>query len=151
TIGVLTPGWTTATLRSRDAPSRRMTDSGEMRMYAELAPWWPLLSAPSDYEEEAAIYANVLEDNATIPLEHVLELGSGGGNNASHMKARFRMTLVDVSEGMLAVSRALNPDCAHHQGDMRRVRLGREFDAVFVHDAVSYMASEADLRAAVQT
>ena len=29
---------------------------------------------------------------------------------------------------MLAVSRALNPECEHVEGDMRTVRLGREFD-----------------------
>jgi SAM-dependent methyltransferase len=81
----------------------------------------------------------------------VLELGSGGGNNASHFKARFEMVLVEPSAGMLAVSRALNPECEHVQGDMRSVRLGRQFDAVFVHDAVAYMATEADLRLAIET
>ena len=34
---------------------------------------------------------------------------------------------------------------------MRTVRLGRTFDAVFVHDAIEYMTSEADLRQAVET
>ena len=42
------------------------------------------------------------------------------------------MTLVDLSDGMLAVSRQLNPECEHHLGDMRTVRLGRTFDAVWV-------------------
>src|SRR3972149_1508073 len=59
----------------------------------------------------------------------VLELGSGGGNNASHMKAHFKLTLVDRSPAMLAVSRALNPECEHLEGDMRTLRLGRGFDA----------------------
>jgi len=52
---------------------------------------------------------------------------------------------------MLEVSRRLNPDCEHVQGDMRSVRLGRQFDGVFVHDAVCYMTTEADLRAAIDT
>ena len=79
-------------------------------------------------------------------------VGCGGGNNASHMKRRFaRLVLSDLSPGMLEISRALNPECEHQRGDMRTVRLGREFDAVFVHDAVSYMASEEDLRAAIET
>ena len=52
---------------------------------------------------------------------------------------------------MLAVSRAQNPECTHVEGDMRTVRLGRRFDAVFVHDAVVYMATEADLRRAMET
>ncbi len=68
-----------------------------------------------------------------------------------HLKACFAMTLVDLSEDMLQVSRRLNPECDHHQGDMRAVRLGRTFDAVFVHDAVDYMTSEADLRQAIET
>jgi hypothetical protein len=52
---------------------------------------------------------------------------------------------------MLAVSRALNPECEHVRGDMRDVRLGREFDGVFVHDAVVYMTTEIDLRRAIAT
>jgi SAM-dependent methyltransferase len=122
-----------------------------MKLYGELASWWPLLSAPSDYAEEAAFYREKLVGAARRPVRTVLELGSGGGNNASHLKSHFEMVLVDRSPGMLAVSRALNPECEHVQGDMRSVRLGREFDAVFVHDAIAYMTSEADLRQVFET
>ena len=52
---------------------------------------------------------------------------------------------------MLAVSRGLNPGCEHVLGDMRSLRLGRTFDAVFVHDAVVYMTTESDLSAAIAT
>jgi trans-aconitate methyltransferase len=61
------------------------------------------------------------------------------------------MTLVDLSDEMLRVSRQLNPDCDHLRGDMRTLRLGRSFDAVFVHDAIDYMITEADLRDAAGT
>jgi trans-aconitate methyltransferase len=120
------------------------------RFYGDLAPWWPLISPPEEYTEEAAFAASMLR-SASIPVREVLELGSGGGHNASHLKAEFAMTLVDLSADMLAVSRQLNPECEHHQGDMRAVRLGRTFDAVFVHDAVDYMVTEDDLRRAVET
>jgi SAM-dependent methyltransferase len=121
------------------------------KMYDELASWWPLLSAPADYEEEAASYAAMLAAACDQPLRTVLELGSGGGNNASHLKARFDLVLVEPSEGMRKVSRALNPECEHIEGDMRTARLGRQFDAVFVHDAVCYMTTETDLRLAIET
>jgi SAM-dependent methyltransferase len=121
------------------------------KLYSQLADWWPLLSAPEEYAEEAALYQRELIERAKRPLATLLELGSGGGNNAAHLKRRFAMTLVEPSPGMLAVSRQLNPDCEHVQGDMRTVRLGRRFDAVFVHDAVVYMTNEADLRAAMET
>jgi hypothetical protein len=121
------------------------------KMYGELAPWWPLLSAPAHYEEEASFYREALLEAGAPPMRTLLELGSGGGNNASHLKARFEMVLVDRSPAMLAVSRRLNPECKHIEADMRTVRLEREFDGVFVHDAVCYMTGEDELRAVMET
>jgi SAM-dependent methyltransferase len=121
------------------------------QMYDSLADWWPAISPPSEYAEEAAIYVEMIRDAARRPVREVLELGSGGGNNASHMKRHFDMTLVEPADGMREISRALNPECEHVSGDMRDVRLGRKFDAVFVHDAVMYMTTEDDLRAALAT
>jgi len=120
-------------------------------LYTDLAPWFHLLTHPVDYVEEAAIFQKILEGSGVTPLETLLELGSGGGNNASHLKRRFRLTLTDLSPGMLALSRTINPECEHLQGDMRSVRLGRAFDAVFIHDAICYMTSEDDLLRALQT
>jgi SAM-dependent methyltransferase len=76
--------------------------------------------------------------------------GIGGGNNALYLKSKFEMTLVDLSPQMLTVSRTLNPECEHREGDMRTVNLGRTFDAVFIHDAIAYMTSAADLGAAIR-
>jgi SAM-dependent methyltransferase len=125
-------------------------DTDDYRLYADLAPWWPLISPPEEYEEEAAFAARVL-GQAARPVREVLELGSGGGHLASHLRPRFSMTLADASSQMLEVSRRLNPGCPHIAGDMRTIRLGRDFDAVFVHDAVGYMTSEADLRQVART
>ena len=137
-------------LSDRAKMVRMSGSAAELRLYRDLAAWWPLISAPEEYAEEAATAAAVL-GSASIGVREVLELGSGGGHNAVHLKSRFSMTLVDLSPDMLAVSRRLNPQCAHHQGDMRTVRLGREFDAVFVHDAVAYLTTEADLRQVIET
>jgi len=125
--------------------------SAEPRLYRELASWWPLLSPPEEYLEEATFYRELLEAACAAPPRTLLELGSGGGNNASHLKGRLELTLVDRSPEMLAVSRALNPECEHVRGDMRDVRLGRVFDCVFIHDAICYLTSEAELRAAIDT
>jgi len=122
-----------------------------VRLYTDLAPWFHLLTHPSSYEGEADVYIRVIDAVTEGAARTLLELGSGGGNNASHMKRRFHCTLTDVSGEMLALSRSLSPECEHLEGDMRTLRLGRTFDAVFVHDAVMYMTTEADLRAAIET
>ena len=120
-------------------------------MYSEIADWWPLLSRPEEYEEEAAFFTRTLIEVSDEPPRTILELGSGGGNNASHMKADLEITLVDLSPNMLEVSKRINPECEHIVGDMRTIRLDREFDAVFIHDAIDYMISTGDLAAAVET
>jgi SAM-dependent methyltransferase len=120
-------------------------------MYGELAPWWPLLSPPVHYEEEAGDLLPPLLAAIDGRTRTLLELGSGGGSLAHHLKSRFKLTLVDRSPGMLDVSRAINPECEHLEGDMRSVRLDRTFDAVLVHDAIMYATTEADLRAVLAT
>lgn len=121
------------------------------KLYDQLSSWWPLLSHPDEYVEEAAFYAKHLLAVGDQPARTLLELGSGGGNNASHLKAQLSMVLVDPAPGMLALSRELNPECEHVLGDMRTIRLGREFDRVFIHDAICYMTTAADLRRAIET
>jgi SAM-dependent methyltransferase len=120
-------------------------------LYTELADWFYLLTAPEDYAEEATFYRETIVANCSHSPLTLLELGSGGGNNASHLKKFFNMTLVDLAPEMLCISRELNPECEHLQGDMRTVRLGKQFDAVFIHDAISYLTNENDLRQAIQT
>jgi SAM-dependent methyltransferase len=133
------------------AEQGRFTVEELPRLYRDLTDWWPVLSAPEDYAEEAEFYRSaIVSASRSMPVT-LLELGSGGGNNASHLKKHFQMTLVELSPGMLQVSRELNPECEHVQGDMRTVRLGRQFDAVFIHDAICYMTSEQDLSGALRT
>ncbi len=119
------------------------------RMYDEFASWFHLVTHPSDYEEEAEFYGDALV-RACNP-KTLLELGSGGGNNASHMKRRFELVLTDLSPRMLELSQTINPELEHVQGDMRELRLGRVFDGVLIHDAVGYLTSDDDLRRAIGT
>jgi SAM-dependent methyltransferase len=120
------------------------------RLYSDLAAWWPLLSPPSHYLEEAADLLPTLVA-ATDSPRTLLELGSGGGSLAYHFKGQFQLTLSDRSPDMLAISRGVNPECEHVAGDMRTLELGRQFDLVFIHDAIMYLTDAASVRAALAT
>ena len=76
-----------------------------MRIYSDLAPWFHLLTGLADHEEEASYYMRVIEAASEGSARTLLELGSGGGNNASHMKTRFPLT--DLSAEMLGLSRTI--------------------------------------------
>ncbi|MBU8933289.1 MAG: class I SAM-dependent methyltransferase [candidate division Zixibacteria bacterium] len=121
------------------------------RLYGDLAHLWPLVSQPEDYAKEARRWREVLQEKLGGERQCLLELGVGGGNNMSHLTPYFDAVAVDLSEGMLEHSRRLNPTVQHHVGDMRSVRLGVKFDAVIIHDAISYLQTEEDLKATFVT
>jgi trans-aconitate methyltransferase len=104
------------------------------RMYYEFADWFHLITAPDEYAEEAAFYISLAVAALDRRPETVLELGSGGGNNASHYRLPLKATLTDLFPHMLALSRTVNPNLEHIQGDMCSLRVGRQFDIVFAHE-----------------
>ncbi len=117
------------------------------KMYDEFADWWLLLSPLEDYAKEAEFFVKTMQDRGLPDSPTLLELGAGGGNTTYYLKQLFaKVTLSDLSEKMLSVSRQHNPECEHVVGDMKTIRLDRIFDIVFVHDAIDYMTSLEDLR-----
>lgn len=128
-----------------------MMQANKLLMYSLLADRFHLVTAPADYAPEAAWITTLIERYADAPAHTLLELGSGGGHNALHLKRRFAVTLSDLAPAMLEASRRINPELPHHLGDMRTLRLGQTFDAVLIHDAIDYMLSADDVRAALAT
>ena len=120
-------------------------------LYSELVPWYRLIDPVDDHAEEAAAFIAAFDRAVAPAAETLLELGAGAGHNGFHLKERYRCTLTDISLEMQTLSREINPSCEHALGDMRSLRLGRTFDVVLVHDAIVYMLTEADLRAAMET
>jgi len=121
------------------------------RLYGDLAYLWPLVSPPEDYAEEATCWQKLLFELLGPERHRVLELGVGGGHNLSHLAPELDGTAVDISPQMLKHSISLNPGFEHIVGDMRCIRLGRTYDAVLVHDAISYMTTLRDLSAVFTT
>lgn len=140
------PGVTRLAATGRPAYTSAVT---QPRLYTELAHWWPLFSGPAEYSDEAPEVLELLLGASALPTSEVLELGSGGGSLSSHFKPHFRMTLSDLSGDMLAVSRELNPEWEHVQGDMRTLDLGRQFQRVLIHDAIMHLTDAVSVRAAI--
>ena len=128
-----------------------------LRLYNDLAHLWPIISPPEEYKVEAQEWLDVIQTRlgggiaVDQGLPTLLELGCGGGHLLSHLTPHFITEAVDVSPHMLEISRRLNPQTLHHEGDMRDIRLDRTFDVVAIHDAVNYMTTVDDLRAAINS
>jgi SAM-dependent methyltransferase len=120
-------------------------------LYDRLAELWPLISPPEIYAQEGELYASWLEQAAGGSVSSLLELGAGGGHLASAMPVHWELTLVDLAPRMLDIARQTVPRARHVLGDMRSIDLDRRFDAVLLQDAVMYLCTEDDLRAAFAT
>ena len=135
-------------MTSHDPPE----DAGRSpRLYTDLAWVWPFVSPPEDYPEEVETFRARFVRHGVPDSAPVLHLGCGGGSIDWHLKRHYAVTGVDLSVGMLDHARGLNPEVEYSQGDIRDIRLNRTFAAVLLHDAVAYMTTPTDLRAAYAT
>src|SRR5258707_15337146 len=98
--------------------------TAEYRLYQELAEWWPLISPPEDYAEEATYLAGALS-SAAVPVREVLDLGSGGGDRAAHPKEGVTIKPLGPSPEIVAGSRRAQPRRPHPPGGRRAGPLGR--------------------------
>jgi SAM-dependent methyltransferase len=126
-----------------------------MLLYTTLASWYPLLTPLENYEEEATTFRKILLDAlGERPPGHrwsLLELGAGAGHNAHFFQGDFDLVLTDLSPDMLRLAARSCPGARLVPGDMRSLRLETTFDAVFVHDAVSYLRRPEELDAMLTT
>ena len=119
--------------------------------YNELAWTEDLLSDPADCEAEGAVHVDLIRRNSSFAPRTLLHPGCGAGGHDDVFKRHFAVTGVDISPGMLDRARQRHPDIEYIEGDMRTMRLGREFDAVAIPDSIDYMASLPELRMAIET
>lgn len=125
--------------------------ASDWKAYNELAWTEEWLTDPAGYESEASRYVDLVLSSATTPPRTMLHLGSGAGGMDGVFKRYFTVTGVDLSAGMLARARATHPEIEYIEGDMRSLRLERQFDVVAVPDAIDYMASLDELDRAIGT
>ena len=107
-----------------------------------------------DYESEADLIERILARNGLADSREFLDLGCGTGNHAIALaRGGHSVVGVDRSSFMLAQARAkASIECAtrveFHEGDIRKLDLGKRFDAVLMMFTVlGYQLDEADLMA----
>jgi SAM-dependent methyltransferase len=117
-------------------------------LYGELAQYWPIISPVNAYEDEGRFIAAILKAGNA---HEILEFGCGGGHLSYHLRDHFTMTLTDISPEMVDMSRRRNPMCDNRVADMFAANLGRDFDAVLIHDAADYILDTDQMDAAFRT
>jgi SAM-dependent methyltransferase len=107
-----------------------------------------------DYEGEVDLVERILARNGLVGSREILDLGCGTGSHALRLAHRGHSIVgIDRSPFMLMQARAKRAvGCASraefHEGDIRKVDLGKRFDAVLMMFTVlGYQLDDADLMA----
>ena len=81
----------------------------------------------------------------------LLDVACGTGEHLRHLRSRFQVEGLELSEHMAAIARTkLGPDVPIHAGDMRSFDLGRTFDAVTcLFSGIGYARDELPLGRAI--
>ena len=113
--------------------------------------------ADKDYEQECDLLEEVFRRFATGSVRTVLDLGAGTGNHALPLVRRgYELVGVDLADEMVEIARSKAAEggleIEFQQGDLRTVRLDREFDAALLMFAVlGYQRTDDDVRSALAT
>lgn len=131
-----------------------------MQVFANYARYYDLLYRDKDYAAEAQYVHELLQNHAPNTTS-LLELGCGSGIHAALLAQQgYQVYGVDLSADMLeqADSRlsSLPTEVASRlefsQGDIRTIRLEKQFDAVIsLFHVISYQTSNEDLQSAFTT
>ena len=121
------------------------------KLYHDLAWVWELMVAGEEYRSEADLVADTLDRHVRSGGKTLLDVACGAGHHDLYLKERYQVTGVDLSPRMLELARRRNPGLRYEAGDMRSFRLGQEFDAVIVLDALSYNTTLEDLEQTLRT
>ena len=128
-----------------------LSEKDERRLYGDLAWTWPIISPVGNYIEETELFSKLIKEHSRIEVKTLLHLGCGGGHNDYVFKKHFKVTSVDISEGMLTLAKKLNPEVSYQYGDMRTIQLEEKYDAVTILDSINYIKTVEDLQSTFVT
>ncbi len=131
-----------------------------MNVFGNYARYYDLLYRDKDYAGEAQFVHQLLQNYAPS-TKSILELGCGTGVHAELLaKEGYQIHGVDLSTDMLlratdrlsSLPTELGSRLEFYQGDIREVRINKQFDAVIsLFHVLSYQTTNEDLQAAFAT
>ena len=126
---------------------------------AGYADAYDALYLTKDYAAECNLVEQLFRTYGDAPIKGVLDLGCGTGNHAIILSQRdYEVVGVDSSPHMLVQARrkvahlSTNGQLNFQQGDIRKIELGRQFDAVLIMFAVlGYQLDNVDVLLTLRT
>jgi trans-aconitate methyltransferase len=119
------------------------------KLYNELAWTWEIMISGEEYVPEVNFLKRMIKRYKKTQGNELLDVGCGAGPHDLLLKEDFRVEGVDASEKMLHLARKRNPELTYSLGDVRTLRLNRQFDVVIAMDMIMYNLTYEDLESSL--
>ena len=118
-------------------------------MYSESVDFYDRLYSFKDYRMEADLLTDMIK--ARLPSARtLLDVACGTGRHLQHLKTRFQVEGIDISQEFIAVAQRNNPELAFHVGDMLDFRLPKRYDVITcLFSSIGYVRTAARLAVAI--
>ena len=119
-------------------------------MFLKTARYYDKIYSFKDYRAEVQYLTAVIDQNLRSGGDRLLDVACGTGRHIEHLKKRFAVEGLDISEELLELARQQNPDVLFHQADMVHFELARQFDVVTcLFSSIGYVRTAENLRQAI--
>jgi ubiquinone/menaquinone biosynthesis C-methylase UbiE len=120
--------------------------------YETLAKYYDLIYDFKDYKDEADRIHNIIQENKVSQGNSLLDAACGTGNHLVHLKEKYDVTGLDISEEMLAIARKKMPEIELVHGSMTSMNLNRKVDVITcLFGSITYLTTTKDLSDAIHS
>ncbi len=120
-----------------------------MQFYEDLAPYYDFIC--EDRKKDVEILKALIETHKTLQGNNLLDAACGTGLEDIYLKENFKVTGIDIHEGVLAIARKRNPEIPYILADLRDFALHQKFDVIICLDAMGYLLTAEDLKKTLKT
>jgi ubiquinone/menaquinone biosynthesis C-methylase UbiE len=128
-----------------------MVDMNKELLHNNLANYYDRIYSFKDYLDEAVRLQNLIIKYSESVGNSLLDVACGTGLHIKYLKDDFSCTGVDVSRAMLKIARKNVKGVTFKEGDMRTLRLGKQFDVIIcLLSSIGYVRTAARLEKTIQ-
>ena len=123
-------------------------------MYSESEDYYDEIysAMDKDYASEAYKIHEFIQKYKRTKRNTLLDVACGTGTHVGFLSQYYEVSGTDLNSRMLKIARKKHPEIKFVEGDMRSLRLGRQYAAITcLFSAIGYMKTKADLRRAIKS
>jgi len=118
------------------------------KFYSEYAYYYDFIC--TDRKRDVEVLNRLINKHKKSKGNKLLDVACGTGLEDKYLKENYKVTGVDLHQGVLDFAKKRNPKIPYIIGDMRHFKLEEKFDVITCFDAMCHLLNYNDLKATLK-